>query len=235
MRKLLFLLILFSLLCCGEGELDGDDADDGTDKDGGSPVADYMPMKAGNVWKYEAVYSAGKVLTKELEGSQKIPDDAEGRSAFKLVRTESDDPEDLRHTYIGMEDGDYVRYRKEWYNAGALKGIKVYTPYFLRIDFSQMKTGGSWKALFTRTDYDENGTNIGEIEKEYRYKVNSMDDPVDVGGETVHCVKITRTDITDGDVKTFWFADGIGKVKEIGTETDNPDEEHELLIEYTVD
>jgi len=224
--------MLFSFVMgCGGEELE-DVTKSCSPGSGQSPS--YWPLSDGNTWKYDAIYSPGKVLIKELEGPVSIPDDDQQRTAYKLVRTESDDPGDMRNTYMGWEGDLLVRYRKEWLRDGKSAGVKVYDPYFVRLDVSKMSQGDTWSATFQRTDYDENGTVAGVVSKEYNYTVESENEPLQVGDETLECVKIFRVDKSDNDVKTFWIKKGIGKVKEFGQETYAQGDEEEMLLEYCV-
>ena len=128
-----------------------------------------------------------------------------------------------------------MRYRKEWYQAGEIKTIKVYDPYFLRIDPDNMSEGDQFEAVFERTDYDETGAITETDNKRYEYEVLSVEEDITIdNGETLRCVQLNRVDITDGDTKKIWYSPGVGKVKEEGVESATGDEELELLIDYNV-
>lgn len=223
---------IIALLGCGNTE-----PVDPPTPDGGIE-ADYFPLVAGNTWTYRAEYSPGKTLVKTLSAPEPIPDDPHGRSAFKLTRTESDDPTDIRYTWMGMDNERLVRYRKEWWSEGVLKTAKVYDPPFVRVVPAQMRAGGTWDSgSITRTDYNGAGDVEEVATKFYTFEVLSIDEVLTVEGQDLNCIKFRRLDSEDGDNKEFWFAAGIGKVKEWGKDANSTgieDDEVETLIGYNV-
>jgi hypothetical protein len=226
MRALIFFAALFAV-GCGNNELPGG-------PDSGVDFKNYCPLTDGSWWKYEDLDNPGTYHNDALSGPVAIPGDAEGRSAFLLVRTHSDDPGDVHRTYLDFEGEQVLRYRKEWDKDGALDYIKIYDPGFLQLDMTQLQQGDTWKAVFVRTDYDDDGALVQVVNKAYQYTVESTNDPQTVKGQSLPCVKITRLDLMDGDTKTFWYAEGVGRVKEIGVSADTENEQQEMLVDYEV-
>jgi hypothetical protein len=46
------------------------------------------------------------------------------------------------------------------------------------------------------------------------WRVDGVDEPVTVPYGTFLSLHVSRTDPTDGSIKSFWFVRGVGKVKE---------------------
>ena len=232
-------VLLCCILGCGEKELakgndGGVEPDSGIVVDGGVVIKDYSPLTAGSWWKYEDIDNPGTYHNDVLSGPVPIPNDVKGRSAFLLTRTHSDDAGDVHRTYVESKNGLVVRYRKEWDKNGSPDQEKVYDPFFLELDMTQLKPKDAWKATFVRSDYDGTGALTAQKNKAYQYTVESTADPLTVKGKTLSCVKITRLDLMDGDSKTFWYAEGVGRVKEIGVTSGSEDEAQEMLVDYEV-
>jgi hypothetical protein len=222
-------IVLVGLLFmgCGDKELAGD-------PDSGAVIKDYFPLTPNSWWKYEDLDNPGTYHNDAMSGPVAIPGDAQGRSAFLLTRTHSDDAADVHRTYMDSQDGLVVRFRKEWDKNDGLDQVKVYDPDFLQLDMTQLQQGDTWKAVFARSDYDGAGALVQRKNKAYQYTVEAINDPQTVKGTSLSCVRIARVDLMDGDTKTFWYAEGVGRVKETGVASDSTDEQQEMLIDYEV-
>jgi hypothetical protein len=106
-----------------------------------------------------------------------------------------------------------------------------YEPYKLRIDDSDMDKapGDSYDESYTE-DIQTFGTNANTTsnDKTDHWVVESLSTSVTTPAGTFDCVQWHRTNSVTGSDKRYYFAPGIGKVKEEGSGV------IEILVDYTV-
>jgi hypothetical protein len=123
-------------------------------------------------------------------------------------------------------EGDLdVRYKTVFYDQqGQTTGTDVDTPYRLKLDESaaHTKTGAQWSTSFTETS--NGGAPTTKTESWY---VVSDSESLTVMAGTFTCLHIRRTS-SGGTVQDYWYARGVGKVKETGGGQD------EELMSYTI-
>ena len=70
----------------------------------------------------------------------------------------------------------------------------------------------------------------GSAPRVKEYEIEALDEPCMVEAESFKCVKFVRENMENGERKRFWFAAGVGKVREQNLD----DGKIEVLIEYNV-
>lgn len=194
----------------------------------GSESTRYMPLAVGNTWTYlvdDGVNPpVGKTTT--LEAVEAVPDKP-SVMAFRQ-RTEKA----KGHTLSWLEDaGDRVlrHYDENYDETGMQTSHETYDPSKLRVDETaeHLVVGATWVDAYTDTNVDANGT--VPVQKVETWTVVAVDEIVTVPAGDIPCLKLERKgNMANQPLKTFWFARGVGKVKET-SEGANPDVRSEEL------
>lgn len=218
-------LILLSLLATAAACGSSSDAT----PDASSSVADrYLPWTVGSVWSYKLT-DPKNPSTPKLDQPTTIlrMEDVGGVHAGKLALV-------VHHEqYNGSKDvwenieGDLdVRYQTTFYDSqGQTTGTDVDTPYRLKLDESaaHTMTGAQWSTSFTETS---NGG--APSTKNENWYVVSDSESITVLAGTFTCLHVRRTS-SGGTVQDYWYARGVGKVKETGSGAQD-----EELMAYTI-
>ena len=112
-----------------------------------------------------------------------------------------------------------VRYREQAFNAtsGMLDIEEHWDPYKLRVDQAEEFIGDG--ASFLET-YDETklvpGMKPTTATRGDRWTVLAASESVTVPAGTFDAMKVMRVSSSQGAVKTYWFVENVGKVKEEG-------------------
>jgi len=218
----------------------------GTEEKPLAPVVDYFPLAVGNYWVYdETGYSAANpTATRQIRHEvvdyidMDFEHDAEGALPVFVVETTypTGDADDPRLEYHHDDGVRAVRKRQEVYDqtTAVLKKTRDYEPGLLRLDRSLTAAGEEWDEVYmTFTVSIPAEIDDGDWEVEYLYEIL---DPVTVtvpAGTFDDCMVVQRTTAsgTDFEVKVYYFARDVGKVKE-----DTGDgEKVEELFEYHVE
>ena len=226
-RGLLALSLAVALGACGGGD---DDAQ--TD---GPPVGDggqgrYLPLAMGATWTYRVTDPvSGAVANKSstVEAYEDIGGDKAGTMGFR-VRTEKLDGRTV--SWQADTGTSIVRHREQTFDlAGAMIAEEYYTPFKLRVDESpaHLMMGAAWTEAFTEKHTDM-ATGTTTTMKMDAWTVEAVAESVTVPAGTFSCVRLHRVGQAMGQSdKTYWFARGVGKVKETGGQT-------EELVSYSI-
>lgn len=222
----LFLVLALATVGCGDGSDAGGgtgevDATPGAAPDAfeTDPTARYFPIEVGNTWTYDVQHlnggSSGLKL-QTVEALEELDATKAGVSAYRL-RSEKPSGE---YTLSWQEDtGDaLVRHLEVSYDSGgAVKTDEVYTPGKLRLDEApaHLERGASYTTSYEeRVDDVAGGTGVTTIQKEEVWTIEAVDEQVTVPAGTYSCVRIRRVASPSGSDKRYWFARGVGKVRE---------------------
>ncbi|MBI3179816.1 MAG: hypothetical protein HYZ27_09150, partial [Deltaproteobacteria bacterium] len=103
-----------------------------------------------------------------------------------------------------------------------------FDPPALRVETKSPALGDTYTTVHCEIRVDADGNQIGApLEKTTTFAVEAIDESVVVPAGTFTCVRIKRT-VVGGAAKTYWYAAGVGKVKEVGGRT-------ESLVTHSVD
>jgi hypothetical protein len=75
--------------------------------------------------------------------------------------------------------------------------------------------GEKWEETVTRTTDTLDGTGIATEDITYQFEIISVGDPCKIELGTFNCIQVRRTDIVDSETKYYWYAPGIGKIREL--------------------
>jgi hypothetical protein len=188
----------------------------------GTPARLLLPLASGNSWTYR-VTDGDTVETKIQEVGELEPVGGSGPyadvEAFRTTTRRGVDGSNETVSWQATVGARVVRYREQAFNAtsGDLDIEEYWEPYKLRVDQTEefLETGGSFLE-----SYDETKLIPGEepttATRSDRWTVLAVDETVTVPAGTFQAVKMNRVSSSQGSVKTYWFAENIGKVKEEG-------------------
>jgi hypothetical protein len=121
-----------------------------------------------------------------------------------------------------------VRFREQSFHAqtGALELEEHWSPYKLHFDGSDAHTraAASWDEVYEETKHSPGASPETSSERD-RWLVDSPEERVTVPAGTFRAVVVVKA--AGAELKTYWYARGVGKVKETGGQT-------EELVSYEV-
>jgi hypothetical protein len=177
----------------------------------------------GATWTWQVTSSSGarhdKVSTVEV--LEDVGGAKAGVMAFR-VRTQGDDGV----TVSWQEDtGQAIRRHREktLSPAGALVSDQSFTPSKLRLDEApaRLTVGATYTESYTEVEIDPATGESKSASKSETWTVEAVDEPVTVPAGTFACLRLRRVGSDAGAAdKRFWFARGVGKVKETGGQTE---------------
>ncbi len=189
-----------------------------------------LPLAVGTSWTYEVSEPKvpAEVKTSTVEAFEDIGGTKLGVYAFR-VRTEKLDGV----TVSWQEDtcGGVLRHREQSFDlADALISDQFYVPGKPRVDETaeRIEVGATWVGSYTEVEEDPATGAIQTQSKSERWTVEAVDEEVTVPAGTFAAIRLLRVGEEIGQAeKRFWFAAGVGKVKEEG-------EQLEVLTAYEV-
>lgn len=236
------LVVAFALMvaACGGGD-DGGGGGGGPDATPGpapdafvaDPTARFFPMDVDNSWTYDVQHLTGGVngtKVQTVEAFEELTGDKAGVTAYRLRSAKPSG----EYTLSWQEDtGDaLVRHLEISYDSGgAVKTDEVYAPGKLRLDetAAHLELGASFMTSYEETVDDvAGGTGVSTVQKQETWTVEAVDELVTVPAGTFPCVKLRRVASPSGSDKRYWYARGIGKVREEG------DNQIEELTSYSL-
>ena len=214
MRRALSLALC--LVACGSEDPPGaPDASGATD--GAPPEQRWLPLATGNRWTY-LVTPLGlppEQKSQTIMQVEEVPEKS-GQRAFFVVTEKVDG---MTHSWQEDRGNMIVRHREVSFDSpGAMNGLELYDPFKLRVDETDEHTtmGVDW--VNTYTESINGGAPFARSEHWY---VEAIAEDVTVPAGTFPCLRVRRMGTEFGQAdKTFWFARGVGKVKEAGDQTE---------------
>lgn len=233
---------LAGLVACGGGGGDGDRPDAGepatdgsvVDADPGAPDArpdngvceeggrastdGYLPFAAGNTWRYLVDEFDGQPpAVKAQTYTEMITPDEETGPVIVQVTTNNNGSTE---SWFQQQGSRIVRLRQRDFDlAGNLERTTYYLPHRLRIDESpeRLQTGVTWTENFVREEYDSLDRLVEQANQAEEWSVISGDTECPAPWNELRCVHLNRSTIEGGvSIKDYWFARGIGKIREEG-------------------
>jgi|SRR4051794_8555999 hypothetical protein len=239
----------------GSGGMGGGTADAAASDAAGDPtMSQYYPVAVGTSWTYR-VTAPGAVTYKvvTIEAAEKVggvgpnaelpayrhrtcksASTPDGCSLpFSATTNRTDQTVGWWGVVAGQGGTVAVNYREQSFKPGAPTAVVEddwWDPYRLRIDEQpvHMSAGAKFNETFKEVKKPAGGGPTISTNQTVGWSVDAVADTVVVmlpgGGSKTYtdCVKISHT---SGSAKSFWYAKGIGKVKEDGAQT-------EELLEY---
>jgi hypothetical protein len=226
-----------------QGDTNGDASPDDTNRSDSSD--DYYPMRVGNFWKYletETETSLENTLTYEVtETTTDTFGNLGEHEVFVIENIVIDDDnlnDDEKRIQYVVDNGtraERLRHCIYVFNAGnmelELTKERNYEPGFLRFDRSRVAFEETWTETLTRFSDSKDTSGILEEEMVYEFEVLAVDELVEVTAGTFNCIKVKRYSGVeyDNETKYYWFAKGVGKVREAD------DTSIEELLDYRIE
>lgn len=219
MKKLAWVLAALAVVGC---------SDEGTPVggDGGTPIVGrLLPLGQGNTWTYwvDDGVLAGEKRT-EVMALEDVGGEKAGVMAFH-VRTEKLGG-GVTRSWQEDRGTSVVRHRERTFDATGLEqSDEVYLPAKLRIDESpaHLVVGATWRDEYTEKITDVATGTWRTATKIEVWTVEAVDEEVTVPAGTFRTVRLRRAGDVSGTTtadKTYWFAAGVGKVRETGKQTE---------------
>lgn len=182
----------------------------------------YLPLAVGAQWTYSVVEPGVPAGTKTntVEAQEMLTGSKAGVTAFR-VRTAKQGEGD--HVSWQEVVGDrVVRHRELTYaTTGTAQLEELYLPSRLRVDQAAARAtaGASWAESYTeRTSSLVTQTTPVEVAKDETWTTAGTETITVPAGTftTLKVRKVSTAGGTAGSDKTYWYAQGVGKVKEVG-------------------
>ncbi|MDX2093846.1 MAG: hypothetical protein SFX73_38790 [Kofleriaceae bacterium] len=184
----------------------------------------YLPLAVGTRWTYRGTPDDGTAAvdkTSTVEAFEDVGDRKAGTMAFR-TRTEKIDG----ITIAWQADGctSIARHRERSYDlTETLLSDQFYVPEKVRVDESpaHLVEGVSWVTSYVKLEVDPVTSAVTTKDKSDVWTVEATADAVTVPAGTFTALRVHRIGEEDGQAeKWYWFARGVGKVKEVGKQTE---------------
>ncbi|MBL0217649.1 MAG: hypothetical protein IPQ07_27710 [Myxococcales bacterium] len=224
--KLSQLNLVFSigLLACGSSNGGGGaDAPVGPGTDGAvdapGSTQRYEPWTAGSVWSYKLTDPSNTLApqTGQLTTLTGPVDVGGAQAGTQALVAHIDQLVGTKDVYESVSGDLDVRYKTEFYDdLHALTSTETDQPYRLKLDESPAHTvtGAAWSVTFTETATVP-GMAPTAKSKTDQWRVVSAAESVTVIAGTYMALHVRRTS-SSGSIQDYWYARGVGKVKETG-------------------
>ena len=225
------LVVCLGLTACGTSDFQGSGTGGmgggGAGGGGGADARPLLPLTTGNRWTYLVTDSTGSTMkTQTVMLEEPVGGSGPNAStmAFRMVTKKGVGGTDETISWQARTGTRVVRYREQSFGAmsGQLELEEHWAPHKLRVDESPNHTvmGASWLEIDQETKLPVGGTPTS-AEVRDRWTVTAERQSVTVQGQSYEVMIVSKA---GGSEKTYWWARGIGKVKEIG-----PNQTEELM------
>lgn len=231
------LLLLPALIGIGCGDQEPGQNDAGAGGDGGpGDTDDYYPLAVGDSWTYEEIEQGAAAVTLLYEITEETTKTFEHglgeREVFAMQNTSPGTSTERRVQYIEDDGVRAVRLSHDVFDdTGALTKRRDYVPGFLRFDRGRLEPGATWTEEVVEYSDSMDGSDVTQVTARYRYEIAGSAEPVTVEAGTFSCLHVRRIAITDGEVKDYYWARGVGKVREITSGSPGKTED---LVAFTI-
>jgi hypothetical protein len=239
------LILVLGVVVGGSACSSGNNSSDAGGMTGTGP---YLPLQVGNYWIYKITTDNKTTDTKVQSVSRQETVGGTGPSAstmaFRLVTgNRVNDPEgDL--SWQGLVDQRVVRYREQAIDGkdGYLKNETYWDPPRLRLDETAEHTvkAAAWRETYSehKTDVDRDDAGapftpdggVTAMDGEDLWTVVATDEKVTVPAGTFYTIKLRRSANSANDIKNYWFARGVGKVREAAADESHIEELESFLV-----
>jgi hypothetical protein len=185
------------------------------------PPRDLFPIAVGATWTYRVTS-----FDQRLEKTQSVTGTMELGGAGEVSILETTRPGALTRSYQKDTGDEVVRYLEESFTGinNTPAGREQYAPYKLRVAKWLYQEGATLTEQYHETSSDAAGA-VSDVDKVEDWLVEGVETVVvEEGPSWPGAIRMHRTSRTTASDKTYWFVEGIGKVKEQGS-----DQTEELL------
>lgn len=220
MRSAAWVAMAVLVAGCGTpGASDSPDApntgpDIGTD--GGEPPVQktLMPLAIGSKWVYRVTDPiAGTVAQKTTIVSEQR--DLDGAKAGVHVYVVESEVSGLKSvTFVEPKGEIALRHREDTLQNGSLVESRMVLPSSTRGPITLPHANQRWHDAYTEDSYGPDGSFVKSRPQEDDWEVEAMSERVTVPAGSYDAVRLKRTRLDNGKIRTTWWVPGIGKVKE---------------------
>ena len=154
-------------------------------------------------------------------------------SLFGVIMQDSEDEDgqSSRSTIVRKNGAAYRVHKEVLVSKGDATEIVDYDPGFVRFDeaWATWEVGKEQEYEYLRDSSVDNGAE----ERVHRYKLLGLNETVEVPAGTFQCVHVSRMRLSGnsaGETVEFWYAKGVGKVRELRLESGK----QELLKSFSI-
>ena len=181
----------------------------------------YLPLAVGATWSYHVLdLSSGMEAdkTSTVEALEDVGERKAGTCAYR-VRTEK-----LDGATVGWQQDTgqaIVRHHERSYDAtDALVDEEWYDPFKIRLDEApaRLLLDAQFTEEYQEAHIDALGVEVVDT-RGVDWTVEAVDDVITVPAGTFTCIRVRHVGTMVGQSdKQFWFALGVGKVRELGAQ-----------------
>jgi hypothetical protein len=201
-----------------ESESSGEHPDETDESTGGDDTIDLedslYPLIDGARWTYVVTNTFGQITDTQVIDARETT--WKGAQAWELV--DKPDVEGDWDVSTIVRDGDLtLRVHREEMGSFGTTEILDYEPGFARASEAWVTVGYKETLTYDRIAYDGNGLNPILEARGHTYEVLAVNESVSVPAGTFDCVKVERVrtlGAESGALVWFWYAPGIGKIRE---------------------
>lgn len=176
----------------------------------------YMSLRPGRAWTYEVTKPTGtQKKTQQVGSLEDIGGDKAGVQAFRVTTTKTGG------TVVSWQEdtGTSIRRHREQDMSGISMTDEYYLPFHTRIDerVDYISGGAQWTETYDELATDVVTEQMSRVTKTDMWKVEATDAQIAVPAGDYCTMRVSRTTIVTGQpgaLKTYWFARGVGKVRE---------------------
>jgi hypothetical protein len=216
LQSRLALPLLLGLLGCGSAEPKSSD-------ERASSSDSYFPLVSGNSWAYVVIDQESDETsskTQRVEGREPVP----GREEIVAYRLTTEKAGAISTvSWQDERDLELVRFLEHSLDFdGSVRAIESYDPYKLRLDQKpeHLNVGATFSQEYAETHTNVVEQTTSELAKHEEWLVEAVDEMVTVPAGTFECLRLRRSGDATQPIKTFFFARGVGKIKETGGQTE---------------
>ena len=198
----------------------GGDESTSTDADAG-PVAEgrYFPIEVGASWTYRVVDIGTGAVTSKIQTVEALEDVGGDRAGVQAFRLRSQKNNGYTVSWQQDTGEAIVRHHEQSFDLqGSGKTDEWYTPHKLRIDETpdHLAVEASYSNAYQESVTDVALDTTMTASKTESWTVEAVGESVTVPAGTFSCLRLRRVTNETGVQKRYWFARGVGKVREEG-------------------
>jgi hypothetical protein len=182
---------------------------------GGQMPSPIISIAVGHRWTYRITSSSGVITTKIQTIIDEVMVAGETAYVFETARANNRGTRSIQR----LVDNRLVRLSEETLDMNMVTGRFRFSPPGLRVDGNYTTTGDSYTDIHDKVELDAQDNVIATVTKNHSFEVESSMALVTVPAGQFEAIRVRR-DRAGGTSKTYWFVPGIGKVKEIGGQTE---------------
>lgn len=195
------------------------DANNGVCEEGGRATTNsFLPQAVGNSWRYRVDELDGTPPAVKTQSNTEMltPDEQTGEVIVQVTANNSGTTE----SWFQRQGDRIVRLQqRDIDQSGALERTTLYLPHRLRIDENpdRLVTGATWTENYVREERSPLGAVLETENNSEEWSVINGDIACPGEWSEHRCVHLRRRTLAgSGTEKQYWFARGIGKVREEG-------------------